>query len=295
MTLFTEQLFHELFDFSELDRTVSSTVRLAAKNPVSLYLFFQRYTYFNGYASAVIARLASSIGMSRYLFSNSELLAIEEADRGMEIAALVMSAAADEGLNDRPVHRVLAQLLLKTVGSYAELSAEERNEFAKIPTWLKEIVDALITDYQGTPGDISSLIRALGFHLASEMLGDREYSLLDMIIRRENKGIGFERYLREKAVPVRIQGHKYHPWCWVTIHSECDRSAAEAEHRDYALKALNMTARYCRESEHRVLTWAKEGFDQFVDLQQGLFRAIYRECLELSGSWNTSAKVLLSR
>jgi len=223
------------------------------------------------------------------------LLAIEEADRGMEIAALVMSAAADEGMDDRPVHRVLAQLLLKTVGNYAGLSAEERNEFAKIPAWLNEIVDASIAGYQGTPGDIASLIRALGFHLASEMLGDREYSLLDMIIRRENKGIGFDRYLREKAVPVAIQGHKYHPWCWVVIHSECDRSAAEAQHRDYALTALNMAVRYCRESDQQMLTWAKEGFATFVELQQRLFKEIFSECLEMSASCNTSSKVLLPK
>ncbi|MEO0014825.1 MAG: hypothetical protein RLZZ535_3214, partial [Cyanobacteriota bacterium] len=70
MPQFTESYFEGLFDFAELDRTVSSTIRLAAKDPRALYQFFQRYMYFNGYASSVIARLASSIAMSRYLFND---------------------------------------------------------------------------------------------------------------------------------------------------------------------------------------------------------------------------------
>lgn len=287
MALFDETLFKKRFNFSELDETAASTIRLAVQNPVSLYLFFQRYTYFNGYASAVIARLASSIGMSRYLFKNSELLVTEEADRGMEIAAQVLAAAADEGVSGTPVHRALAQLTLKTVGNYAGLSVEERNEFAKIPAWLQEIVDAVISGYQGTPGDIASLIRAMGFHLASEMLGDREYALLDTIVRHENHGIGFDRYLREQAEPVKIQGHKYTAWSWIVIHSRHDGCGVEAEHCDYAIAALNMSVRYLSGSDQQIQDWVLEGFAAFVELQQRLFKEIYQECVERLQTSNT--------
>ncbi|MFA9202045.1 MAG: hypothetical protein ACEQSC_00640 [Candidatus Nanopelagicaceae bacterium] len=282
MAQFTESYFEELFDFAELERTVSSTIRLAAKDPRSFYQFFQRYTYFNGFASAAIARLSSSIGLSRYLFINSELLVTEEADRGMDIAAQILTAAADEGIDGRPVHRALAQLTLKTIGNYAELSVEERNEVAKIPAWLDEIVKGVVTNYEGKPDDIASLIRGMGFNLASEIFGDREYALLDMIVRHENKGIGFDRYLREKATPVMIQGHKYTPWCWVTIHSQCQSSGAEAEHCKNALAALNMSLRYRRESDQQMTAWATEGFTAFVNLQQQLFLEIHRECLTIS-------------
>jgi hypothetical protein len=295
MTLFTEDIFHELFDFAQLDRTVASTVRLAAKNPVSLYLFFQRYTYFNGYSSAMISRLASSIGMSRYLFNNSELLVKEEADRGMEIAAKIMSAAADEGTHGTPVHRALAQLTLKTVGNYAELSTNERNEFAQIPTWLDQIVYEIIDNYQGTPGDIASLMKAMGVHLASEMLGDREYSLIDMIIRHENKGIGFDLYLKKHTASVRINGHQYSPWTWIVIHSQHDRSGVEAEHCEYALDALNMSLRYSGQSEQQILAWVQEGFAKFVELQQRLFRQICRESLELSENNSQISKALVTQ
>lgn len=279
MTVFSEDIFKERFDFAVLDRTVASTVRLAAQNPRSLYLFFQRYSHFNGYASAVISRLASSIGLSRYLFNNSELVVIEEADRGMEIAAQVLSAAADEGANDSPVHRALAQLTLKTVGNYANLSVDERNGIAQIPDWLDTLVKDVVAGYEGTPGDVKALVKAMGFHLASEMLGDREYSLIDEVIRYENRGNGFDQYLRETAKPVKIHGHNYTPWSWILIHSRHDGTGVEAEHSEYALTALNLAVRFGTESEQQLVAWAMEGYGHFVQLQQRLFQEIARECL----------------
>jgi hypothetical protein len=279
MTVFSEDIFKERFDFTVLDRTVASTVRQAAQNPRTLYLFFQRYSHFNGYASAVISRLASSIGLSRYLFNNSELVVIEEADRGMEIAAQVLSAAADEGANDTPVHRALAQLTLKTVGNYANLSVDERNCIAQIPDWLDTLVKDVVAGYEGTPGDVKALVKAMGFHLASEMLGDREYSLIDEVIRYENRGNGFDQYLRETAKPVKIHGHNYTPWSWILIHSRYEGTGVEVEHSEYALTALNLAVRFGTEPEQQLVAWAMEGYGHFVQLQQRLFQEIARECL----------------
>jgi hypothetical protein len=295
MTVFNESIFDKQFNFANLDRTVAATVRMAVKNPSVLYLFFQRYTYFNGYSSAMISRLASSIGMSRYLFNNSELIVTEEADRGMEIAAKIMTAAADEGAHDTPVHRALAQLTLKTVGDYAELSADERNQFAKIPNWLDLIVREVIDNYQGNPNDMASLIRGMGMHLASEMLGDREYSLIDMIVRRENKGIGLDLYLKNNHNITRIGKHNYTAWTWVVIHSQHDKSGVELEHYQDALEALNMSLRYVRQSEQQILAWAQEGFATFVKLQQSLFREIYNELLTFSENPSRESLVLMAQ
>lgn len=280
MKKFTETLFAENFDLTELEQTVASTVRLARENPLSLYLFFHRYMYFNGYASSVIARLASSIAMSRYLFNDSNILDIEQADRGFQISAEVMIAASDEGAYEI-THRELAQVLLKVSGDYAGLSTDERNEFSQIPAWLDEIVDALMAKYQGTPGNAASLIKALGFHAASEMLGDREYALIDKIVRYEQKGCGFDAFLR-KTSNVRIGAHMYDPWCYVVIHGKHEGSAAEARHFDHVLNALNMVAAYRPESERQIMEWVLQGYQSFVELQQRLFKDIYRECLEMS-------------
>lgn len=280
MRTFSETLFAERFDFVELEQTVASTVRLATHNPVSLYLFLQRYIYFNGYASSVIARLASSIGMSRYLFNDSNESDIEQADRGFQISAEVMIAASDEGAYGI-THRELGQLLLKTSADYAELPINKRNEFFQIPAYLDEISNAVMARYQGTPGDAVALIRAIGFHAASEMLGDREYALIDKIVRYEQKGSGFDSYLRNTS-PVPIRGHKYDPWCYIVIHGKHEGSGAEARHFDHVLNALNMVVAYRPESEEQIMKWVLEGYQSFVELQQKLFKDIYRECLEMS-------------
>lgn len=167
MALFSETFFKQAFNFDEIEQTVTSTIRSVADNPASLHLFLQRYSYFNGYASSVISRLASSIAMSRYLFTDPEVLTIEEADRGFQISAEIMVAASDEGAYG-VTHRELAQVLLRTAGDYAGLSIYERNQISRqVPTWLEEIVQEVIAGYKGTPGDTVSLIRAIGFHAST--------------------------------------------------------------------------------------------------------------------------------
>lgn len=172
-------------------------------------------------------------------------------------------------------------MLLRTAGDYAELSINERNQFSRqVPTWLEEIVQEVIAGYQGTPGDAASLIRAIGFHAASEMLGDMEYALLDMIIRYENKGVGFDRYLKEETNPVQIRGHRYDPWCYVVIHGKHEGSGAEARHFIHVAQALNMLVHYRPEAEQQIVEWVLEGYKAFVELQQHLFKEIYCECFQ---------------
>jgi hypothetical protein len=142
--------------------------------------------------------------------------------------------------------------------------------------------------YQGTPGDVASLIKAIGFHAASEMLGDREYALLDMVVRYENRGAGFDRYLREKTSAIKIRDHRYDPWCYVVIHGKHRGSGAEIEHIKHVLNALNMLIRYRPESEQQITEWVFEGYKAFVGLQQRLFREMYQECLELPQTSKTS-------
>ena len=289
MSLFSAHFFQDRFNFKEIDETMDSALRTAAQQPYYFYVFMQRYTYFNAYASAVIARLASSIGLSRYLFRNHELLVLEESDRGLEIAAQIMAAAADEGTDRKPVHRLLAQLLLKTIGDYAHLSVEERNNIAQPPQWLIDISNSLVANYEGKPNNLEALVKAIGFHVASEILGDREYSLIDKIIRFDYKNIGFDKYLRLEARPTKIQGHFYDPWCWVVMHGKHEGSAAECEHLACAIRALNMTVRYCNEPQENITDWVLNGFQAFVNLQQQLFYEIHRENLELMDSTKGSS------
>jgi hypothetical protein len=141
---FSGDFFRQCFAVNEAEDKIERYFNRAIQDPTGLYMFFQRYTHFNAYTSAVISRLASSIAMSRYLFNDPNVEVIEEADRGFNLAAKVMIAASDEGTNDGAPHRTLAQLLLKTMGDYANLSVADRNQFATVPTWLTEICDGIM-------------------------------------------------------------------------------------------------------------------------------------------------------
>lgn len=262
---------------AEAEERIEQYFNRAIGNPTGFYMFFQRYTHFNAYTSAVISRLASSIAMSRYLFNDPTVAVVEEADRGFNLAAKIMIAASDEGTNDGAPHRTLAQLLLRTLGDYAELSVAERNQFANVPAWLTEICNGIMEGYAGVPGDAASLIRSMGFHAASELFGDIEYGLLDKVVRHDNKNVGFDAFLRKTPV-AELCGHRYHPWGYVLVHASHQGAAGvEACHFECVVDALNMVADYRPESKEQIIEWALEGFEQFMSLEQDMFARVNEE------------------
>lgn len=282
---FSEEFFYQCFPIAEAKNEIERSFDRSIQNPAGLYLFFQRYTHFNGYASAGISRLASSLAMSRYLFSDPTIQAIEEADRGCNLAAKVMMAAADEGSGEGAPHRALAQLLLRTMGDYANLSIAQRNQFANAPFWLTDICQHIMTGYAGTPGDARALIRSMGFHAASELFGDIESALFDKIVRYDNKHIGFDAYLRQTPA-VEVCGHHYHPWCYIVIHSSHQGAAGvEAAHFASVADALNATIDYRPESTAQIIEWVLEGFQEFMCLLQEMFFQADTESQALGKKW----------
>jgi hypothetical protein len=273
--LFTTEDFDKLFDRHFNNTTIEATIGIAAADPIKLYYFMQRYAYFNSFAGSLVARLASSIGISYKLFQNKETSIIEQADQGLEIAAKVLAATIDEhadaGAQNVP-HRTLAQITLKAVGEYSKLSNIELNKIGETPKWMDTIIDDLIAGYQGQIDHPQFLATALGFHIGSELLADQEYSLLDKVVRYTHRGKGFDAWLRGKQ--VEIEGKKISPWYWVVVHGKHNASGVEAEHFQLALDALNLFAQDRPESHDLIFSWAANGFLQFADLQQRLFNCI---------------------
>jgi hypothetical protein len=283
-SILSKDTIDRLYDLDKINRSVESCCEIAVRDPRALYLFMQRYVHFNGYAGCLVARLASSIGLSRDLFNNPDCTIVDEADRGMEIAAKVIAATidehSDEGAKYVP-HRTLAQATLKAVGNYARLSEAERNQFAVTPKWMEEVLTDTVNGYQGVPGNAPALIRAMGFHAASEILADREYSLIDKVVRYDNRGKGFDAYLHTDDGKVKINGRPFSAWYWIVIHGKHGGSGVEADHFQYALEALDMAAEYRPESAQKVREYALEGFNDFAMIQQRLFAEIAKECSEL--------------
>ncbi|MFM2302695.1 MAG: hypothetical protein RLZZ135_98 [Cyanobacteriota bacterium] len=271
-TPFTIETFHKLFDREEMEANVEATVELAAASPEGLYYFMQRYTHFNGFAGSLIARLASSIGISRDLFNQSGIPVADQADRGLNIAAKVLAATIDEHADDgaqQATHRTLAQVAMNAIGDYAGLNNTERNKIAQVPDWLQPILVETIAGYQGVIGDLEGLVVALGFHIGSELLADRECALIDKIVRYNHRDDGLDAYLQGKQ--VEIGGKPLSPWYLIAVHSKHNSTGVEAEHCQLAIDALNLMTEYRPESAATILEWASKGFLDFVRIQQQLF------------------------
>ena len=281
--ILTKNQLDDLFDFSSLNQSVELACRLAVQRPRLLYLFMQRYTHFNGYAGSLVARLASSVGLSRDLFKSSSAVVADEADRGLEIAARILAATidehADKGQKCAP-HRALAQATLKSIGDYAALTVDERNHLSCPPNWMQGALENTVQGYQGVPGDIHSLIRALGFHAASEILASFEYSIIDKVVRHDNRNTGYDAYLRRIHDRVEIEQGLFSAWYWIVIHGKHQGSGVEDEHFQSALEALDLASHYRTESAQQIQQWALQGFSDFAEIQQKLFKEITRESSE---------------
>jgi hypothetical protein len=269
---FTTEEFNDLFDGHSNNTNIEITINMAASDPVKLYYFMQRYAYFNSFAGSLVARLASSIGISYQLFRQESVTVVDQSDRGLEIAAKVLAATIDEhadaGAQQVP-HRTLAQATLQAISDYAQLSDVELNQIAQAPSWMEDIVTDLIAGYQGKVNDIEAIVTALGFHIGSELLADREYSLIDKVVRYTNRGNGFDTWLQGKQVEV--SGKRLSPWYWIVVHGKHNASGVEADHFAFALDALNLLAQYRPESHELIWRWASRGFLSFAELQQRLF------------------------
>lgn len=282
--VFTTEQFDRRFNLDELNQFAEAACRTAVQHPKAFYLFMQRYIHFNSQAGSLVARLASSVGLSRTLFRDANEAVFHESDRGMEIAARIIAATVDEHSDQHGKdlsHRSLAQATLKSIGDYAQLSDAERNAVGEIPAWLASMMLAQTQAYQGELNNLPALMTAMGVHAASEVLADREYVAIDKIVRYEQKNQGYDAYLRDGNGKIDVAGRAIGAWYWVAVHGAHTQSGVEKEHFDEALSALNLAVRYCPESQAQMQQWVFDGFAAFGAMQQEFFRQVNQECLDL--------------
>ncbi|MEL7505368.1 MAG: hypothetical protein AAFN18_23200 [Cyanobacteria bacterium J06554_6] len=282
MNFFSQAEIKERIDLSELSSLFVSLVRLAIQDPITWYVFLQRYTYFNSYSAGAAYRLASSIALSRYLFVQAGELVREEADRGSLLADQLMVTTLRQELCQHTSRRTLVQAILRSAGDYAGLLTIERNYLAAVPSWLEDLVGEFINQYQGTPGNIISLVKATGVHAASEMLDTMERQQLAQTVSQLSSSAAFHRYLVQHLPSTFLR--KQQGWCEILGRSEWQVSAEsardEADSGD-ALAVLEQILVHRPESAQQIQHWALEGMAIFVELQRVLLKEIYRECLNM--------------
>jgi hypothetical protein len=280
MKLITEACIQEQFDLSELSATFLAVVRQSIQDPVYWYIFLNRYTHFNSCASGAAYRLASSIALSRYLFQVPGSLVLEESDQGIDLANQLITEVLRQELSHHSSRRTLVQAILKSAGDYAGLLPEERNFFASPPLWLRDVVTQFISDYEGYPGQIVSLVRAMGFHAASEILDHLEYCHLSQVNQLEKPNDTFHQCLMGHLPLSFLKNQPRSAWCQLLRRHAWQPQAHPQT--TTALDMLNWMVDHRPEPTAQILDWALTGVDDFIQIQGTLLRGIYRECLEIA-------------
>jgi len=191
-----------------------------------------RFVQFSLPFSAGATLLSTAIAARTDLFRDPEEPHVPLADRSYTVARYVFEALVD----DFGDHRELAQGFLAGVCSHFKYT----NWMRDAETYINPCTQAAalsIYDGYGCNSDVKEvdLFRALGFHLAAELLGDEEFRALNECLRGRHAKL--VEYLSKQVVVIR--GETYYAYDWVRVHA-----IVEADHADAGLEGINAALYY---------------------------------------------------
>jgi hypothetical protein len=238
-----EAYFRSLVDFTAVEDRVRR--RLAAlSGGAELLRFFVHYASWNGRFANGVSALTSLVGNQRELFREPGF-ARAVADRSNYIASFFFDAARDEyddHINPvRDSHRCMAQASLIAMQGFLELdrSLLEEDE----PAELAAINETVLAGYTGHAtagqGGLAQSFAAIGYHLGSELLADREFSLIDEHLRRHHADL-VQHLMR---TTVTLAGGAHRCYAWVGVHSG-HGGAVEADHFDNAAQGARLALQF---------------------------------------------------
>jgi hypothetical protein len=258
-TEITRDELEKLCSFPEAERAVERALAEACAKPELLVRFLGRYATWNGWFGSGVAALAGKIGRSRALFVDPSEPVVALADRSVLVGSFFFDAARDEfddrDTAHRDTHRCLAQAMLK--GTLAHAARNDQrfgdpefvNHWLESPLWLKALGARVAQSYgAGTPDDAAAVFRAMGYHLGSEVLADKEFSAIDSTLRESQPDlVAF--LSRYKA---RIGGEEHLAYQWLRIHSG-HGGGVEADHFAWATRGARLAFDYVAPALQREL------------------------------------------
>ncbi|MFZ6639411.1 hypothetical protein ACO0LL_06680 [Undibacterium sp. TC4M20W] len=282
-SIITQDDLQGLADFELAQARVKNALNLAgAEGAVGLLRFFARYTSWNGFFGSGVASLSGKIGRSRTMFVDQTVAERLLNDRSVFIASFFFDAARDEfddrDTEYRDTHRCLAQATLAGLLRYARqqgyaASTAELNKMLNEPAWLKTLNAKVAQGYgNGSEDNRDAIMAAIGYHLGSEILADREFSMIDEYLRKEQKEV--TRFLKKAKQEIAGQSHPCYQW--LQIHSG-HGGAAEADHFEWATKGAELAFTYSPKKEHAAMRASLDhGFQTFARHHKTFFEAIVR-------------------
>lgn len=260
-----------LTDFSAHEALIRERLDEALANPALTMRFFGRYASWNGFFGSGVATLSGKIGRARRMFIDPAEPITALADRSVFVASFIFDAARDE-FDDhatiyRDTHRDLAQALISGLIHYGRLCLDEWhaddkvNQLLEEPQWLRELNALVATGYGAHQPDVpASLFRAIGYHLGSELLADREFSIIDR--RMRDAAPELVAFLEQHRERIGAQDHVAYQW--IAIHSG-GGGAVEADHFAKATEGANLALRYTSAAERNTLrAYLHMGFKEFA-------------------------------
>ncbi len=256
--MITKEDLENNHDFDAAEDLVEDALKRALSSPEALLCFMGRYTSWNGFFGSGVATLAGKIGRARGLFHSSEQPIHALADRSVHVASFFFDAAVDE-FNDsstphRDTHRTLAQACIAGVVGWARTQGSVRDDDAvnallSAPLWLAALHDRVAIGYgAASPDDLANIFRAMGYHLGSEVLADREFSLIDDGMREHTPEV--VDYLEREVIT--LAGEQHNAYHWLGIHSG-HGGAVEWDHFKWAVQGVDRGFRYTDPALHEDL------------------------------------------
>lgn len=248
-TSVTRALLHSWIDFSQAEALVGASLVDLGEDANEWMHFLVAYAGWNGRFANGVAALASFIGEQKNLFKDPKAPAIV-ADRSNYLASFVFDAARDEYDDHiqahRDTHRCLGQATIMGAADFFGIDLNTLTE----PQWLNIFSNSVLSGYTGTnalqteigqasplPGELlHRVFQGIGYHLGSELLADREFSIIDSYLRTQKPEL-VHHLLRYTTT---FAGGPHRGYAWIGIHSGAnDGGGVEDEHFLYALQGVN--------------------------------------------------------
>jgi len=231
-----------------------------------------RYVQFNSAFGPGLANLAGEIAARQGLFRDASEPVRFLADRAAEVASDFFYAAVDE-FDDRATpwrdtHRTLAQATVKGAGAFFGFTPEALNDVLNVNPATTEAMKKVSHGY-GLGEKLSEprLFQAMGFHVGSEILADREFVIIDRVLKEARADL----VAHLSRTRVEILGQKHDAYYWIFIHT-----GVEAEHFDAALRGANSALRFYagRLPPLEVKGHILDGFRHFAEVQSSFMAAL---------------------
>jgi len=243
-----------------------------AREPRHFLSVLARYVQFNSAFGPGLANLAGEIAARQGLFRDPDEPVRILADRAAEVGADFFYAAIDEfddrATTWRDTHRTLAQATVKGAGAFFGFTPQALNDVLRVNPATHEAMRKVSHGY-GLGEKLSEprLFQAMGFHVGSEILADREFVIIDRVLKETRADL----VAHLSKTKVEILGQKHDAYYWIFIHT-----GVEAEHFDAALRGATSALRFY--SGHlpplEVKGHILDGFRHFADVQSHFMDAL---------------------